>query len=308
MCLSWLLTPLTHPRPRRAMLPRCCYDVAVSQRPDIGEADPHPSSTSAFSRNALAILALLSVSLSGPIEADTVQLTNGRTLDGRAVVLDSGDVELYSSMGMIRLPKSKVAAVRKAETAEDRILSALNEIARPTAEDLFEFAQEARLDGATTLSVRLFKEALRLDPNHEPSRTALGYRRTTGGWQQPDERDPKTAPRESEAAERLALLRALRAQAMASQVAERQRQLLLALQAAQLTSGSGRPGYQQHYGTAAYYGVAYTPQFQPAPMARQPRPDLRPSPAHRNHQRPTSPRSSPRRSPSRNTLVRVAPP
>lgn len=177
----------------------------------------------------------------GPLVADTVWLTNGRSLEGRAVVRDDGDVELHSTMGVVRFPAHKVDRVERSESIEDRVAVRLDSLVSVSPDDLYELGMEARLAGAYTLSERLLEEGLRLDPDHEATRRALGFVRTPDGWMLEHlvaRRAP--APRAdgnaAEAAERIALLRALRAQSEAARSAELQRQQLLALEAQRLAA------------------------------------------------------------------------
>lgn len=172
----------------------------------------------------------------GGLVADTVWLTNGRSLEGRAVVRDDGDVELHSTMGVVRLPGHKVDRVERSQSIEDRVAARLDGLQSVSADDLYELGMEARLEGAYTLSERLLNEAVRLDPDHEASRRALGFVRTPEGWMLEHlvahrSVAPRGSTLDAEAAERIALLRALRAQSEASRRAEFQRQQLLALEA-----------------------------------------------------------------------------
>lgn len=188
---------------------------------------------------------LLGVLLAGSAGADTLWLTNGRSLEGTAVVRDDGDVELHSTMGVVRFPGHKVDRIERSESIEDQVASRLDALQSVSVDDLYELGMEARLDGAYTLSERLLNEALRLDPDHEPSRTALGFVRTPDGWMLerllPAARDRGSArPLDAEAAERIALLRSLRAQAEASRLAELQRRQLLALEAQRLAETQRR--------------------------------------------------------------------
>lgn len=220
--------------------------------------------------------------------ADTVWLTNGRSLEGRAVVRSDGDVELHSTMGVVRVPGHKVDRVERSVSIEDRVASRLDDLRSVSADDLYELGMEARLEGAYTLSERLLGEALRLDPDHEATRRAMGFVRTADGWMLERlvaGRAPKRQKDESdaEAAERIALLRALRAQAEATRWTELQRQQLLALEAQRLAEAQNAPHTERDdfvvqtvipiwsvpYGIPRGVSQPRTPQARSAPTPRQ---------------------------------------
>ena len=128
----------------------------------------------------LSIAVLLFVTVAAL--ADRVRLSNGRVLEGRVRELPSGEVEIRSSIGTLRIPAEMVAAIEVAETREERVDRLLREHPDLTADEIFELAQESRGEGATTLANRLLRLVLEHDPDHEEARRLLGFRRFDGRW------------------------------------------------------------------------------------------------------------------------------
>ena len=246
--------------------------------------------------------------------ADTVWLTNGRSLEGRAVVRDDGDVELHSTMGVVRVPGYKVERVERTESIEDRVAGRLDGLESVSADDLYELGMEARLEGAYTLSERLLGEAMRLDPDHEATRRALGFVRTPDGWMLEHlvgRRGPQRAGRNevaTEAAERIALLRTLRAQSEAARRAELQRQQLLALEAQRLAevrrAEAQRSAASDDFVVQTVIPIWSVPYGLQRPVSRRTRP-ARAVPATNRGTAPSS--TVPPGPPRRNTILRSPP-
>ncbi|HVS16172.1 MAG TPA: hypothetical protein VMV46_19820 [Thermoanaerobaculia bacterium] len=138
-------------------------------------------------RRSLGGLSIVGVLLSGtllasPLRADRVILTNGNALEGRAEVLGDGSVAVTSAMGTWTVAAHRVARVERSETAEDRVRSRLRAAAEPTPDLLYDLALEAREAGAETLALQLARRAIELEPDHEPARRLLGYRRDGARW------------------------------------------------------------------------------------------------------------------------------
>lgn len=121
------------------------------------------------------------------VHADRVWLNNGNYLEGSAVVLPDGQVEIRSSLGTVTLPAETVARVERAETVEAEVKRALTVIPPGDAEAVYELALWCESRGAHTLARRLLREVLARDSDHESAREALGYRRLDERWVTEDE-------------------------------------------------------------------------------------------------------------------------
>ena len=258
-----------------------------------------------------AVLGLAGITVNASVLlADTVHLVNGRTLDGRAVVEGNGDVALYSSMGVIRLPKNKVAKIDRSDTVEDQILEQLDQLQSPTADDLYELAFEANRRGASTLARDLYREALRLNPEHAATLRALNVQpnapQNGAATPRPSSRSARSRHAGSELeAEQLKLLRALRAQANAARVAELQRQLLLS---AQLEAEAERRTAAESINYPhVTYGQVYWPANQVTVVQRS-QPNRTGVSQPRGAAPPRRNAAPPRRSQRKNTIVTIPKP
>ena len=146
-----------------------------------------------FAVNTCAVLGVLAFSAC----ADTITLTNGKVLDGRAT--DNGDtVTVELSQGTVRIPKAQVKSIEKKETAQD-------EVAQQTAGILAKI-KDGTLDAAGQIEAWLkiarfadqhqltharddaFKRVIALDPDNAEAREGLGFVQYNGKWMTDAER------------------------------------------------------------------------------------------------------------------------
>jgi hypothetical protein len=141
----------------------------------------------------VTVLGLLSFSA----YADTVTLTNGKVLDGRAV--DNGDtVTIELAQGSVRIPKTQIKSIEKKETAQD-------EVAQRSA-DILAKAKDGSLDLAGQVDAWLkvarfadqhqlarsrddaFKRVVALEPDNAEAHEGLGFVKFDGKWMTDNER------------------------------------------------------------------------------------------------------------------------
>lgn len=254
---------------------------------------PETQRMSAFRLSSTLLVVLFFSLLVAPAaHADKVWLDNGNYLEGSARELSkTGEVEIASTLGTIRVSASRVTRIERSETIEQRVQEVLEQNPRSSAEDYYDLALECEAEGASTLANMLFEQVLRLDPDHEGARRALGFLRFDGGWateQEIHERrgevrfrgewvhaETKARILEQESARRTAHAerRLLAAQLRADQRAE---------QGATQPSGTGLPYYPAYPG-----GYLYAPGPSLAPgKLHPPMPRFRPP---QNNDRPLKP-------------------
>ena len=120
--------------------------------------------------------------LAGAATADTIRLRNGNKLEGEARVLENGDVEVHSAMGVWTVAAERVLDVVESESDEQRVAKALSRRPAPDVGELFDLAVELDREGSVTLSQRLLKRLVSLDPEHAEARGMLGQRKLGDTW------------------------------------------------------------------------------------------------------------------------------
>jgi len=120
--------------------------------------------------------------------ADTVYLTNGATIDGRARY-EGGKVIVEQLAGDIIFDESRVEMVDKKRTLLDDFddkLKALNANANSTADEYAGLARFCEENGIKRHVEASYRRAIGKDPQHAESRVALGYVKHEGVWMLPE--------------------------------------------------------------------------------------------------------------------------
>ncbi len=169
------------PDPRRA-------SPARSPRP---ARPPRPAR-----RRALALGLALALA-AGVAAADTVVLKDGRRIPGQVVRRTRTELVLRTGLGEVTFPLDQVVEVIEEKT--DREVFAERLAAAETADACFELGEWARKKRLKSLAKQAWERACELDPDHAPSRGALGQVSHRGEWMTPEERDRRV--REEEARE-----------------------------------------------------------------------------------------------------------
>jgi hypothetical protein len=132
---------------------------------------------------AAAGLALL---LSAVAFADTVTLTNGRKLEGKA--RRAGDrVIIKTPGGELILEASEVRGIEKGRTVADDYLDKSKAVAKDDADAQANLAAWCNEKGLRKEARAHWRAVLVLDADHAEAREALGYRQQDGVWMTADE-------------------------------------------------------------------------------------------------------------------------
>jgi hypothetical protein len=128
---------------------------------------------------ASTVLAL--VCSGAPAWADVVVLKGGERIEG--VVREDGDeVSVRLDFGTLTLDRAEVASIERAASPLSRIEEKRAALAPGDAEGLYRLGLEAERAGLSSQARGLFREVLRLAPDHRGARAALGYRQHEGKW------------------------------------------------------------------------------------------------------------------------------
>ncbi len=134
----------------------------------------------------IATLSLLALALSSsPVAGDVIFLRNGQQLEGEVLPLANGKVRVRLASGSLTLAEHQIAEVRDARTPQEiasDTLEALDADGSAEADRVVELAHWAEEQQAFTLARRLYREALRRDPDQRVARRALGFQHHEGQW------------------------------------------------------------------------------------------------------------------------------
>ncbi|MBK8179775.1 MAG: hypothetical protein IPK67_12975 [Planctomycetes bacterium] len=150
-------------------------------------------------RGWLAAAALLLLPASAL--ADVFVLKDGRRIEGVLVKEEKGVLTVKTGVGEISLARADVQEILSQKTAaqefEERFSKARS------AEEFFQAGEFATSKKMKREAQKAWKQAITVDPDHVPSRTALGFVRYRGQWLTPEARDVQQAADEAaEMAER----------------------------------------------------------------------------------------------------------
>lgn len=137
--------------------------------------------------NRFSLAAAMALSASS-LFADTVYLTNGATIEGRARY-EGGKVVVEQLAGDVIFDESRVEMVDKKRTVlddHDDKLKALLANAAATADDHAALARYCEENGIKRHIEAAYRRAIAKDPNHTESRVALGYVKHEGVWMLPE--------------------------------------------------------------------------------------------------------------------------
>lgn len=133
-------------------------------------------------------LALALTLSAASVFADTVYLTNGASVEGRARY-EGGKVIVEQMAGDVIFDESRVEMVDKKRTVLDDYddkLKALNANANTTANDFIALAHFAEENGIKRHIEASYRRAIAKDPQNAEGRLALGYVKHEGVWMLPE--------------------------------------------------------------------------------------------------------------------------
>jgi hypothetical protein len=133
-------------------------------------------------RATLAIVLLLAVAA----KADDLHLKNGRVLSGQ-VREEDGHYTVVDRDLKHSIPKAKVKRVVTKRTFMDEYERRLATLDKKDLEAVYAFGVWLQSSDWDSRAEVVFREVLRVDPEHRGARRALGYRLFEGEWVSPDE-------------------------------------------------------------------------------------------------------------------------
>ncbi|OWY73181.1 hypothetical protein B7486_02200 [cyanobacterium TDX16] len=145
------------------------------------------------------IVAVLLLSATRSLMADTFRLTEGGVIEGKVVEESEDTLKVQTTLGIFEIEKSRIAERTKSESPWERYEKERKN-SPDTAEGHFELAQWCRRQGLYTEQKKHLERVIELDPEHKKARAALGEVKQDGKWvkrAKPSSRAP--SPEELEA-------------------------------------------------------------------------------------------------------------
>jgi hypothetical protein len=132
--------------------------------------------------SCLLLLALVHAAM-----ADEVVLKNGSKLEG-AVTEAGNKVIIDVGSGTITIDRSEVASINRPDELNREYDRRMESVKPDDADGHYQVYLWARKqEGLKSRSDKLLRKIIEIDPNHEPSRRALGYVNHKGAWLTQDE-------------------------------------------------------------------------------------------------------------------------
>ncbi len=135
---------------------------------------------------ALLTLTLLVAVLCGPVLADVVHLTNGKSIEG-TVVTQGDKVKIKTKYGFVVLAKSEIARIEKGTALEAEWTARRSAIKDKDIAARFRLALWAKDKGLAKQSRTELEAILKIDPNHRGAHYSLGHVRYDGKWMTEDQ-------------------------------------------------------------------------------------------------------------------------
>lgn len=130
----------------------------------------------------LSTLALLALAGATAARADEILLKNSKRLQGTAIALADGRVQVETSFGVLTLLGAAIDRIDRGESVREVARAALAELPAGDAAGRLALARWCQSEGATTLAKELMRQVIALEPDHAEARSALGYIRSSGAW------------------------------------------------------------------------------------------------------------------------------
>jgi len=133
----------------------------------------------------LLLLALLVVLFIAPPAAfaDKIIFKNGRSFEGKLIRETSTHyVFKVRGMGEQKFKKSEVLKIEKGESSFDIYAARKKTVKADDVKGLYDLGSWCKEQGLMKEAKQCFRAAIKADPDHAPSRRALGYVRWRGDW------------------------------------------------------------------------------------------------------------------------------
>ncbi|MFC1588066.1 HEAT repeat domain-containing protein [Planctomycetota bacterium] len=136
----------------------------------------------------LVAIVMLLVAGASPVFADVITTSDGKTIEGR-VVMTEGGYDIYFDNGTIRsyAPNDVVSIEFAPALIEQYGVKADILVDDPNADGFYRLALWAHSKGLSDKVNSNLQAAVKLNPEHEKARNALGYFRHQDKWMTPDE-------------------------------------------------------------------------------------------------------------------------
>jgi len=129
-----------------------------------------------------ALAAGLAVLFSSAAWADRLVLTDGREFEGVVTVQIDGSALIVMEYGTLSFPKHKISRIELKDTPQQELAKRLEQVAADDPQALFSVAQWADRTGLKRRATGICEDVLKLDPDHDGARAALGYVRVDDTW------------------------------------------------------------------------------------------------------------------------------
>ncbi len=144
------------------------------------------------------VLGLLAA-LAAPAAADIIHLKNGGRIEGTVLSEEGGKVRVRTKFGVQTIDRSLIDRIEKKKTPYEEYLERRAALDPGDADGHFELARFCREHGLRKEEAELYRETLKIDPQHDGANEAVGNVRYEGEWMTPKERDRrKKAAEEAE--------------------------------------------------------------------------------------------------------------
>ncbi len=130
------------------------------------------------------VLFLASALFPAPASADVLHMKDGRQLEGKIVENDSKKPEVkFRVQGIVQtFKRSEIARVEVKATKEDEYAEKAKGLSARDADGHFKLGLWCQTEGLVSQAKKEFQAAIKVDPDHEGARTALGFERVDGQW------------------------------------------------------------------------------------------------------------------------------
>jgi hypothetical protein len=147
-------------------------------------------------RATVFVLGLVAVPISD-VFADVLHLKNGETMKGEIVSETSEAYEVKVGIGVVRVAKADVSKVDRAPKEASEFETRKASLKPKDVAARWDLAKWATEQGLMKEADGLYREIVRIDPNHAEARAVLGYRLVDGKWMTDRDVEIATAKKES---------------------------------------------------------------------------------------------------------------